>query len=99
MYHPHYKKRESKTSFVKSLDAVVFIVAAVGPLMTIPQAVSIYNTQDVTGVSSVTWSSYVFTSGIWLTYGWVHKEKMIILNSFLGGILSFLIFFGTVLYR
>ncbi len=100
MYHPYLRnKKQPKTMFTRSLDGAIYLVAIVGPLMAFPQVYSIYTTKDVSGISSMTWMAYVLTSIIWLAYGVVHREHVIVLNSFIGGILSFMIFFGILLYR
>ncbi len=73
-------------------------MAVVTPLMTLPQVYLIYANKSADGVSALTWSAYVFSAVIWLTYGMIHQEKPIILNSIIGGILSLCVLAGAILF-
>ena len=74
------------------------VVATASPLITIPQLSDIYIKKTASGVSSITWLAYIFTSAIWFSYGIIHREKVIILNGILGVILGATIFFGILIY-
>lgn len=95
-------KRMYKQSFVsyyqKLINKLTIIISIFGPLMTLPQVLTIFLTQNASGVSSITWLSYVLTSIIWLSYGLIHKITAIQINSSIGLLLSSLVFLGTYLY-
>ncbi|MEK7186080.1 MAG: SemiSWEET family transporter [Patescibacteria group bacterium] len=95
-HHPLHKTPESV--FHKIVNFVIAVVATASPLITLPQLFDIYTKHNASGVSSITWLAYIFTSSIWLTYGFIHKEKIIISNGILGIILGASIYFGTLLY-
>lgn len=74
------------------------VVATASPLITIPQLSDIYIKKTASGVSSITWLAYIFTSTIWFSYGIIHREKVIMVNGMLGVILGSIIFIGILLY-
>ncbi len=98
MLHQHPVHKKSDSLFHKALNLIIVVVATASPLITLPQLFDIYNNKTASGVSSITWLAYIFTSTIWLTYGVIHKEKIIMVNGVLGIFLGASIFFGTILY-
>jgi len=65
---------------IKFLDDILLVVAVIGPLVTIPQIIQIFTTQDVRGLSPITWGMYALFNILWLIYGVVHKEKPLIIT-------------------
>ena len=98
MLHQHPLHKKHTSIFHKGLNAVIMVVATASPLITIPQLSDIYIKKTASGVSSITWLAYIFTSAIWFSYGIIHKEKVILINGILGVILGALIYIGTLLY-
>lgn len=76
-YHPHTNKKSKHPV----LSAAVLITTIVGPAITIPQVYQIFAYQNSQGVSVITWTTAIFTSMIWLSYGIIHKEKPISIAS------------------
>jgi uncharacterized protein with PQ loop repeat len=98
MLHHHPLHKNHDTILHKILNLVVTIVATASPLITVPQLFDIYFNKNASGVSSITWLAYVFTSTIWLMYGVMHKENILVVNAILGIFLGASIFFGTLIY-
>ena len=106
-HHFHLRKRISKnlepfpatSSWKRLLDRAVFAAGVIGPLMTIPQILDIYTTQNATGVSITSWSAFALLDIIWLIYGFVHREIPIILTYILWFIFNSLVVLGTLMYR
>lgn len=90
--------RKSEQRIVSFVDHVIFAVAVIGPIMTIPQVVKIWAEQNAAGVSVLTWGTYIFTSLFWLVYGIIHNEKPIIFANIMWIVLSILVVVGTVIY-
>jgi uncharacterized protein with PQ loop repeat len=88
--HPHKWKR--------FMDKAIYVVGVFGPLMTIPQLAKIWVYKDATGVSAISWISYLFCAFFWLAYGLLHKEKPIIITYLLWIILESCIVVGAILY-
>ena len=90
-HHPHHKhirKRIHKKfepyphpeNFKRFLDHIIFVVGVIGPLMTLPQLHLMWYTQSAENISIATWILYTFSSLIWTLYGFIHKDKAIILT-------------------
>ena len=88
--HPNFWKRQ--------LDRLIYVVAFVGPVMTIPQVLKIWVERTAAGVSLLAWSTYAVTSVVWLLYGLAHKEKPILYSSIFWILLSVLIVLGILQY-
>ncbi len=106
LHHYHKRKRVHKKlepyphpdKFKRFMDKAIYVVAILGPIMTLPQVINIWINKNASGVSVISWSSYVILSLFWLTYGILHKEKPIIFTSVLWIILDILIAVGAVIY-
>lgn len=80
------------------LDKTTYIVAFLSPLSTLPQLYNIYALKTVAGVSPISWGCYTFFNCIWLCYGLVHREKVIIFNSSLWIIIDGLVTLGVLIH-
>ena len=97
-YHPH-RKDKSKKKVSHALDAIIYPMAIVSPIMTIPQISDIWMHRNVAGLSLLTWGSYAVVSTFWLAYGIHHKEKPIIIGNILLIIAYSLVSAGILLFR
>ena len=103
LYHFHRRKRiyqehphpEISKRFI---DKLIYVVAVLGPIMTIPQLIKIWVDKNAAGVSVLSWGSYLVLAIFWLTYGIVHKEKPLIITYTLWIILEAFIVTGVILY-
>ncbi len=88
-HHLHIRKRvhqqlqpfPSTSPFKQILDHLIYVVGLSGPLLTLPQLLAIWEAKSVTGLSPITWGSYVVIACFWLLYGIVHKERPIIFTN------------------
>jgi uncharacterized protein with PQ loop repeat len=65
MRHHHVlHKKQPKEPF----DFVVYFFTIATPLFELPQAISIYSTQDASGVSIWTWAFFCIADIVWITY-------------------------------
>ena len=69
-----------KMSYVEKF---MFAFAIIEPLATIPQIIGIWFRHNTAGVSLATWLFYTLTSGIWLAYGIIKKDKPLIVSGLL----------------
>ncbi len=72
--------------------------AIVHPLTALPQVYKIYSTQNVDGVSVLTWLGFMVLGGVFLAYGLVHKIKPFIVTQILWFIIDALIVIGIFMY-
>ena len=105
-HHLHLRKRISKnlepfparSRGMRILDRVVYTVGVIGPVMTIPQIVLIYGSQDATGVSPLSWGAWALLDIPWIVYGLVHREYPIVATYVFWFVSNVLVFVGALLY-
>lgn len=95
--------KKKKFGFQKKYDTTLFdkfmyVVSFVGPVMTIPQIYDLWVTKSAV-VNPLTWASYLTVGFVWLFYGIVHKEKIIIFSNMVGIVTTGLVFVGAIMYR
>jgi len=100
--HIHKRKRdkgEKPDKKIHLIDNLVLLVAIIYPLTTIPQIIEIWVVRNATGVSLLTWFSYLVLQSILLAYGIVHKEKKLILMWGLWIVMYVIVVLGLILYQ
>lgn len=106
LLHAHTRKRVHQqletyphpNKWKRIMDKAIFVVGAVGPVMTIPQLAKIWLEKNAVGVSALSWGAYLITAIFWLMYGIMHKEKPIIFTYSIWIVLEALIVVGTLIY-
>jgi uncharacterized protein with PQ loop repeat len=91
MQHLHARKRlykylepfPSTNSFKRALDYLMYGVGIVQPIALVPQIVSVYYHGQTSGISISTWLLLAFFNALWATYGFVHRDKAILIANFL----------------
>lgn len=100
--HQHVKKRRililKKAAHARLVDRLTVAVAILEPLITLPQALLIFRTHTAAGVSLSTWTGYEVLTLVWLWYGFVHKEKIILLYQGLFLIVQTVVIIGGLIY-
>ena len=92
------EKYPSSSKLKRYMDKAIFVMGALGPIMTIPQLFEIWVRKNASGVSAVSWGSYFIIAIFWLAYGIIHKEKPIIFTYILWIIFDALIVAGALMY-
>jgi uncharacterized protein with PQ loop repeat len=90
--HSHPKK------WKKVMDKLIYVVAFIGPIMTLPQIIKIWGEKNAAGVSVASWATFSVLSIFWIIYGIMHEEKPIIISSTLWFILDACVVLGTLMY-
>lgn len=98
-YFPHSHKKDKNSKQNHVLDVLIYPVAIISPVMTIPQLVDVWTHKTVVSVSLVTWASYAFVSAFWFLYGIHHKEKPVIMSGGLLCVLDAAIVLGVLINR
>ncbi len=106
LHHYHIRKRihqkhevyPSPKKSIRFMDKAVYIVGIIGPLMTIPQLMKIWIEQNVSGISILSWGTYLFTALFWLVYGIIHKEKPLIFMYSLWVLVEIFVVIGIAIY-
>ena len=76
MHHLHKKK---PNNFNSTIEKLAYAVGIASPIVTLPQVLQIWMTQNASGVSLVTWVCYLVIVTVMTMYGIIHKEKPIII--------------------
>lgn len=103
-YHRHQRIKKQRTLIVKKskhtklVDRATFIVAILEPLVTVPQVITIFADKTAAGVSLATWFGYEILTLVWLWYGFVHKDRIILLYQGLFLIVQSGVIVGGLMY-
>ncbi|OHA92032.1 MAG: hypothetical protein A3J09_00850 [Candidatus Zambryskibacteria bacterium RIFCSPLOWO2_02_FULL_51_21] len=106
-HHPHLRKRASgralhpfpaSSRFIRILDKVVYAAGLIAIFSMFPQIRVIFVEKDATGLAPITWITLAVLNIPWIIYGFVHKEKPIILVYILWLIVNTIVFVGAVIY-
>lgn len=104
LHRPTHKAKKvleiRKRASSRLVDRLVYLAAIVEPLFSIPQAYQIYHERAAANVSVLSWLGFEIMTLIWLWYGVVHKEKMILIYQGLffivdGSVLVGAVYFGA----
>ena len=76
----------------------IIVVGLLNAVATIPQVLQIWVGKDATGVSLLSWSYYTFYTAMFLLYGIVHRELVIVISYSASLILFVFIVVGTAIY-
>ena len=92
-------KFPAESRFVRLFDKLMLFIAVINPLVTLPQAIKIYSTQNASGLSVFSWAGYTLFAIPWLIYGIIHKEKPLIIAYILVFLLNLSVLVGILMYR
>jgi len=81
------------------MDKFIYVIGVIGPIMTIPQVTNIWIEKNATGVSIISWTTYLLSAFFWVVYGIMHKDKPIIITYTAWIFLDLLIVIGIILYN
>lgn len=98
MIHHKIEQHSHSVKWKAFLDKIIIWVCIIGPFTAIPQALEIWVQKKAAGVSITSWSLYIIFAAFWLFYGIVHKDKPIIINSFLWIVIDVLVVIGVLIY-
>lgn len=92
--HRHYHKHQ-KSFFI---NKVILLVAIIEPLVTLPQAYTIFKNHDASDISLATWIGYQIMTAVWIWYSFVNKEKIVLIYQTLFFITNALVIIGAIIY-
>lgn len=88
----------SEKFWIRFLDKLLMIIAVVSPMMAIPQVYEVYGLHAVAGLSFISWASWALFNLPWIAYGFVHKQRPIIIMYILWFLMNASIAVGILLY-
>jgi uncharacterized protein with PQ loop repeat len=96
--HQKLEKYPSIDKKKNLMDKLIYLVIFIAPIMTIPQILKIWVEKNASGLSIFSWGTYAIGSMLWLSYGFLHKEKPLIISHAIWTILHVLIIIGIIFY-
>ncbi len=84
---------------VSGLERVLRGLSVFTMLMTVPQVLTIWVQHEASGVSLVSWVSYLFSACLWFVYGLQKRDKTIYLACVGWVLLDAAIVIGIIIYR
>ncbi len=103
-YHKHKRQKAHKTLVAqkktnnKFVDRLTYAAAIIEPIITIPQAYQLFRDQNAAGISILSWVGYEMLTIVWLWYGFVHKDKAIIMYSAMYAVVQMAVIVGAIKY-
>ena len=106
LHHLHKRKRIHQKheefphpdKFKRFVDKSMIVIGILGPLFALPQVFKIWIQHNATGVSIITWLALAIIAAYWAMYGFLHKDKPIIITFILWVILDILIVIGALIW-
>jgi uncharacterized protein with PQ loop repeat len=91
--YPHPEKLK------RYFDRTMFVIGSCAPLALLPQVSQVYVEHHVAGLSIITWCLLGIINTLWAIYGFLHKEKPILIANVGMAFLDFSIVVGILLFR
>jgi len=87
------------SGLVSGIDVLAYIVSFLSLLFTADQIRIIWAEHDARGVSFLSWLFYAISAFVWLGYGLVHKDKVLIITNFLWAAFALAVVIGVMVYK
>jgi len=104
-HHFHYRIKhaekllEEENSRLKIIvDRAVYGFGVLSVIVLFPQVFKIWSKQEAAGLSLFSWAGILLGTLFWLTYGFIHKEKPIIVANIALVLMDSLIVLGILIY-
>lgn len=91
--------RRRRAGIKHAFDLLIYPVAVAAPLALLPQVIQVYKTQDTGSLALPTWLVLGTLNLVWLIYGFVHRDKPIMLTNIMLACMNFAVVFGIYLYN
>ncbi len=106
LFHYHLRKRihqkgeefPSPDKLKRFYDKFIYVIAILAPIANIPQLLKIWVDKTAAGVSAISWFIFSFFAVTWVIYGFIHKDKHLIIMYSGLIITQVLIAIGAVIY-
>jgi uncharacterized protein with PQ loop repeat len=70
---------ETNTDPKRFVDRLIYLIAVVEPLFSLPQAYQIYHDRAAANVSILSWAGFEFMTLLWLWYGVASRDLKILI--------------------
>ena len=94
-YYIHVKRPKILKKKMTALDTVVMVVSVAYPLSALPQAIQVLH-GNASGVSVVSWASFLCCAALFLAYGLKNKVPPMIISNTLWIVMDGLVVIGIL---
>ena len=91
--YPHPEK------FKRYFDRLMFIVGTLAPCALLPQVFQVFVEHQVAGLAILSWCLLGGINTLWAMYGFLHRERPILIANSGMALLNFSIVIGILLFR
>jgi uncharacterized protein with PQ loop repeat len=112
VFHPHgahhlhkririyrdYQPYPHTHRWINLVDRSMIVAVVIGLIMTFPQVLLVWTAKTAAGLSLASWVTYLFTNMLWIVYGVVHRDRLIMVSSLLFVLMQFFIVTGIIFY-
>ena len=83
----------------KVLNRLIYLIAVLGPLSSLPQIIEIWVTdKSAAGVSLSTWLMFLLMSAVWLWYAVTKRDRPLVVSNALWMITDAIVIAGAIYY-
>ena len=97
--HEKHEKYPHPNKWKNLLDKLIYVVAIVGPLSAIPQIVKLWVHKTAEGVAIIPWVAFLIGAVFMAIYGFMHKERPLIIMYISWIAVHITIIVGIIVYR
>lgn len=97
--HAKGRRMRVQRSPIRLVDRLVYAVAIVEPLFSLPQAYQIYHDKAAANVSVLSWLGFELLTLIWLWYGIVNRDMKVLLYQGLFFIIDGSVLVGAIHFQ
>jgi uncharacterized protein with PQ loop repeat len=80
------------------MDTLAYVASFLSLFLTLDQVRIVWINHNVSGVSLIAWAGYALSSAVWLAYGYMHKDRVLLITNILWVVMSALIVLGIFMY-
>lgn len=82
----HTHKKSQVSTLTRLIDRCIYVIGLISVAANLPQLWDVWVSKNTSGVSVISWMGFFLGSIFWFGYGWLHKERPIML---INGLLIF----------
>jgi hypothetical protein len=83
---------------VRAVDIAVYVMSGLALLLTTDQVRIVWINHNASGISLPAWSCYLAADLVWMLYGYIHKDRVILILNFLWVLMYALVVVGAIIY-
>jgi len=91
-------KKNKLKKYIPIADRLTYSAAFIEAVIVLPQVYRIFSTKSADDISLLTWTGFQILNGVWLFYGIVHRNKVIMFYTLSYGTVQMFVIIGGLMY-